>query len=261
MKILLGTGMTYRTHTLKETEDLALSLGYDGVEIMMPPRHHGPDEPARDTAYETLSRAEVIHAPGDMFDGPRFAASLEDGLALAQKIGVNILNTHPAALALGGRENVVQAIELIQKRRQETGITIAYEILVDPNGLGSERQDRFRGMQAHHSIEEWVEDVKRYDLAATLDTCHVGTWKKEPAKYVEQLGENLVHVHFSDYGSTTGTEHLIPGDGEVDLKSFLQELQAKRPSVTLTVEVIPGETKEENQENARRSIEFIRQVM
>ncbi len=240
---------------------MALSLGYDGIEIMMPPRHHGPGETERDTAYETVQQALAVHAPGDVFDAERFAASLEDGIAVAQKVQAKILNVHPASASFGGRENVVQAIELIQRRREETGVTISYEVLVDPKGLSAERQERFAQMQAYQSMDEWVEDVKKYNLLATLDTCHVATWRQEPAKYVQRLGENLAHVHFSDYDSTTGTEHLLPGEGEVDLAGFLRELQKHRPDVMLSLELIPRETKEESTEAARRSIEFIRSAL
>lgn len=244
MQFLLSSGIGYCTHTLRELEDLVLAEGYDGLEFNMPPRHLPPEQTARDAAVESVSSIRAIHAPGDVYDGPRFSGALRDAIALAEKVGATLVNIHPPALSQGGRENVRRGIELIKELSQETKVTIAYEMLVDPYGLELERQAYFQEQQAYTSLNDYIADVTKHALAATLDTAHVGTWQLAPINIIPRLGQQLRHVHLSDYSSKLKREHLLLGEGELDLKKFLRTLEATMPDITVTVELHPPETRE-----------------
>lgn len=261
MKILLSTGVGYLTHSLPEIEKLALQLGYDGVEIVMPPRHLSASETLRDTSYDGLSHAVTLHSPGDIYDQRRFHSALDDACGVAQIAGATKVVVHPASLRYGGRANVIEAIEYIKQKQRETNLTIAYEVLLDPAGLAPERQESFREMQAYISLEDWLADVKQYDLAACLDTAHIGTWQRDPAELLEQLGPNLAHVHFGDYNKTTQTEHLVPGTGNVALAPFLRALANTHPDITLTQELQPPTTVQAVENAARQSIKFIKEAL
>lgn len=261
MKILLSTGIGYLTHSLPDVEKMAFDLGYDGVEIVMPPRHMGVSETRRDTSYNTLSHAVSVHAPGDIYDQPRFRSALDDACDIAQMIGATIVVAHPASLRYGGRKNVTDAIMHMKHKQQETNLTIVYEILVDPSGLQPERQEQFREQQAYENPEQWIADVKDYDLAACLDTAHIGTWRVEPVSFIEKLGSNLAHAHFSDYDTIHKIEHLVPGTGNVALVPFLQALANSHPEITLTLELHPPTTVQAVESVARQSIGFIREVL
>lgn len=102
MKILLSTGVGYSTYALPDIEKLALGLGYDGVEIVMPPRHLGRQETWRDTSYDGLTHALAVHSPGDIYDQPRFRSALDDVLGIAQIVGASKVVSHPASLKYGG---------------------------------------------------------------------------------------------------------------------------------------------------------------
>lgn len=261
MQILLSTGVGYKTHTLREIEALALGLGYDGVELMLPPRHLSAAESDRDTSYETLTAAPVVHAPGDIYDQARFRAALDDAVGVAQMIGAQIVNIHPPALAQGGVDNVVAGITYLKEVEQESGVTIAYEVLVDPAGIAIDRQAAFFEQQAYPTLLEWVGAIKDHHLAATLDTCHVATWGEDPTKYIEVLGEQLLHVHFSDYSVARKEEHLLPGTGDIELVPFLRTLVQQRPNITITVEIQPGITPDDVASRSRRSLSFIQHAV
>lgn len=261
MQILLSTGAAAKTHTLGETEAMALSLGYAGLELMPPPLHQPLGESKRDTNFASLTQVPVMHAIGDVYDQPRFRAALDTSINIAQEVKIPMVNIHPASLAFGGRQNVIDGVEYIKQLQAQTGIIIAYEILVDPNGVHPSRQAWFKQQQAYTSIEAWLDDVLEYDLAATLDTCHVGTWHSDPAEFIEPLADHLVHVHFSDFDQIEHREHILPGTGQVPLQKFLQVLQVKRSDITLTVEIDPVNEKNLVEERARQSIQYIQQTL
>ncbi|HLD26244.1 MAG TPA: sugar phosphate isomerase/epimerase [Candidatus Andersenbacteria bacterium] len=261
MRLLLSSGLAFKCLSLHETEALALDIGYDGLELMMPPRGMTSGETDRDTDFASVSRAPLVHAGGDLFDVPRYTQSLSEAVAAARQAGATMINVHPPAAQFGGRAHVVWGIEYLQQQQQAHGIDFLYEVLVDPGGVAVERQAWFAARQAYFTLDDWVRDVETYDLRATLDTCHVGTWGVEVAQYVERLGDRLAHVHFSDYNRTTRREHLVPGEGDVDLTGFLRALAARRPEITLTVELNPVETPAAVREAAECSREYIAQAL
>jgi sugar phosphate isomerase/epimerase len=261
MRFLLSSGAAFRICTLKETQALAAELGYDGLELMLPPRNVPAQDSDRDTDYEVLKKVPVVHAPNDLFDEARFVSALREGIDVARLIGAPAVNMHPPSLSFGGRDNVRRGIEIIQQTQRESGLRVLYEVLVDPTGLSAERRASFKETQAYYSVEEWVTDIEEYDLAATLDTCHIGTWGKDPAYYLQRLGSRLQHVHFSDYSRTQTKEHLVPGEGDVDLAGFLRTLAQTHPDITVTVEINPEDSVEGAREAARRSRDYIRGVL
>jgi sugar phosphate isomerase/epimerase len=261
MNILFCSGVAYKTHTLQEIEEVALSLGYAGLEIMPPPAHLPPDQQQRDTDYASVRHAPVVHGRGDIYTTDAFKAALDETVIIAKTVGAITINMHPASRAFGGRQNVLDGIAYMKEVEAKTEITIAYELLVDPNGVHPDRKQWFAQQQAYDSIEDWITDVKEYDLAATLDTCHIGTWGRDPEPYIEQVGKNLKHVHFSDFNTTRKEEHLMPGEGNVHLVPFLRTLNNLHPDITLTMEISPKNTKEEVEADAKRSIEYIQQAL
>jgi sugar phosphate isomerase/epimerase len=221
----------------------------------------GASERLRDMSYSELSHAFSVHAPGDIYDQARFRSALDDACGVAQIAGATKVVSHPASLRYGGRKNVTDAITYIQQKQQETNLTIVYEVLVDPAGLQIERQERFREQQAYKTLEQWITDVKKYNLSACLDTAHIGTWHIEPETLIKKLGNNLAHVHFGDYDANHKIEHLVPGTGTVSLAPFLRALANTHPDMSLTLELQPPTTVQAVENAARQSIEFIRSAL
>lgn len=258
MKYLLSSGIGYRTHTLREIEELARNEGFDGLELNLPPRHLPADESKRDTDYTSVTTIKAIHAPGDVYDYTRFTSALQDTLKLAEQLNAPLINIHPATLSEGGRENVVQGIKAIKEAEETTTITIAYEILVNPYGLEEDRQQYFLQQQAYDSPQDYVADVKKYDLTATLDAAHLGAWGIPSHEFIAALGENLKHVHLSDYSKQQKREHLLLGEGDLDLITFLKELEQRvQETIHVTVELHPLATREEVVQAIRKSAQYI----
>lgn len=261
MQILLSSGIACQTHSLRQTEQFARELGYDGIELMLPPRHRRGGALETQGEITSLSTVRVVHAPNDFYDAARFRSSLTDALTAAQAVGAPVVTIHPASAYFGGRRNVEQGIALIKDLERSSGIVIGYEVLARAVGTDSGWHTHIAKQQPYRTLAEWLGDVRRYHLAATLDTCHVATWGEDPARYIETLGKRLVHVHFSDYDQRGAREHLIPGHGGIALSSFLRTLADRAPEMTVTVEVNPCTTPAESVRSAHESIQFIRDAV
>lgn len=262
MKVLLTSGIGYQTHTLPEIEALARKLGYDGLELMLPPRHVPPEQARRDTAYHTLTQpVPVIHAPTDIYDQPRFRASLDVACDVATITQTPIITIHPPAWKYGGRKNLEDGMTYIKNKEQETGLVIAYEVLVNPAALKPDRRPFFLEQQAYFTVRDWIDDVKKYSLHACLDTTHLASWGEDPAAPLAKLGSHLVHVHVSDYNHKNQEEHLLPGTGDIDLAKFLQTLPQTHPGLSLTLEVQPGDTVAQVEAAAQAGIEYINHTL
>ena len=80
---------------------------------------------------------------------------------------------------------------------------------------------------------EGVSTASSFALAShasvVLDTCHLGLVPRDAANLWQayQAVRKLVKVvHLSDFDSSTGQEHLIPGRGNLGLESFIQRIAA-----------------------------------
>src|SRR5689334_21394417 len=116
---------------------------------MPPPAHLPISEADRDTNYLSITHAPVVHAIGDRYDQQRFRSALDKTVLIAQQVNTQTINIHPASLAFGGRQNVLDGIAYIKEVEKTTGLTIAYELLVDPNGVHPDRKQWFAEQQAY----------------------------------------------------------------------------------------------------------------
>lgn len=260
LTILLSSGIACRTHSLQDTERFARDLGYDGLELMLPPRHRQRANESQDD-LAMLSSVRAVHASNDYFDEERFRASLHDAVKVARTVGAPAVTIHPPSAYFGGRTNIERGITLIKETQRSSSITIGYEILARAVGTDEAWREHIARQRAYPGPAPWLTDVLEYDLAATLDTCHVATWNEDPTSYIDALGSHLVHVHCSDYDARSSREHLVPGTGNINLSTFLPTLAARTPAMTLTVEVNPCQTPAESVQAARESIQFIRDTL
>ncbi len=231
MKLLLST----RKHDPVAIGSLAVEMGFDGIEYVMPSRIDVEDSVT--WSLEGLE-AQVIHARVDDYNHDRFTSALYDALTVADFLGSSIINIHPPSAdpSFGGRQNVLAGIELLQYlASQYQKIKFCYELLALPTKEHHYRQ------KAYESFDAWLADVAQFNLPATLDTTHAFSWGVDPAVAVQQLGQHLHHVHLSDYraggGKSKDEQHLFPGEGDIDWNAFFFALkQLKRKNICITFE-------------------------
>jgi len=110
---------------------------------------------------------------------------------------------------------------------ERTGITVAIENMF-PVHVGS------RPLMLHANQD--LDQLAGFpDLV--LDTSHAAVAKHDLVHVRNLFGERLRHVHLSDNAGKGWDSHLPPGEGVLDLDSFLRELAHSGFDGTVSLEV------------------------
>lgn len=257
-KFLLST----RKHPPRLAEEVAEVCGFNGVEPVLP----WDMSVAHAREYRLLKTAKAIHAPiaPDKFGPREFVDSLNRAIEMALIVGARLVNIHPGG-TVANRKDVLACVSELQRLEgvKFPGGKVAYEV-PQKSGLNQSRHERQR---AYAHPQDWVKDVYKYNLAATIDTTHLASWGEDPAAYVKQLKPHLAHVHVSDYlpatkDSTVGKQHLFIGEGKIDFANFFHRLRKLRVDELLVTLEPKGrydiETKE-TQEKLRTSLQRLKE--
>ncbi|MEX1997701.1 MAG: sugar phosphate isomerase/epimerase [Candidatus Andersenbacteria bacterium] len=228
MKVLLST----RTHPPQAVEAIALELGFDGIEVVMPSRI----KRMAPVNYDGLTHVYAVHAPLDYYDSPRFSQALKDAVAVAGQLGATLVTIHPPSAhpSCGGAMNVHQGLHLLKNYAVLHRCTIACEVLSRPKTPVHELQ------QAYRAPRYWLLDIVQHEVAATLDTTHVAAWNEDPTQYIGLLNQRLRHVHVSDYARKDQVEHLFPGTGDLNWPEFLGALRQQSQQQEISITLEPG---------------------
>lgn len=212
-RIGLSTSSVYPETTASAFE-LAASLGYDGVEVMV-----GADTTSQDSdALKALvDHYEVpvlsIHAPCLLITqrvwGTDSWGKLQKAQEVAERLGAATVVVHPpfrwqrdyardfvSGLArMGSETDVVFAVENMFPWRAGPGSVAAY-------------------------LPDW--DVRNDDYPhTTLDLSHTSVSRSDAIEMAGDLGERLAHLHLADGSGSARDEHLIPGRGDQPVAEVL----------------------------------------
>ena len=245
--------LSTRAHDPVLAEAVAMELGFDGVELVMQ-----SEELRQVRSYGSLRMVRAIHAPVvDFVDVASFRGALDLALKVAAQLNVSLVNIHPGALGKIGHQNVVDCIRCLQERARSTKRTIAYEVLPAPHKPKHKRQ------MAYPYPVAWLADVKKYHLPATLDTTHIASWGEAPQYYVSLLGDDLAHVHVSDYAPEERSQHLFLNSGTIAWAPFFDGLRAVAESRTIyiTLEQAGRFNLREHEDHLTESLGILRKAL
>ena len=121
-----------------------------------------------------------------------------------------------------------EGIEHLAEMAGDYGITLALEVL---------RRDESNLVYDLPSLLKMLKEVNHPAVGGMIDTIPMALAGERPAKYLEALGDRLVHIHFID-GAPRG--HLAWGDGVLDLEGYLTELDAYPYQGYLSLEITDG---------------------
>ena len=108
----------------------------------------------------------------------------------------------------------VDSLGQIARRAEECGVTVLVE------------SSSYHNTNVGTSVEvvcQLMDEVGSPALAGLLDTCSVGAAKEDFRTCCRRLGGRLQHVHLADI---TPMGHLVPGDGALPLRAYLETLDA-----------------------------------
>lgn len=225
-------------------------LGFDYLELAMdPPMAH----------YTMLlsAKKEIAHAlkenglglvchlptfvsPADLTESLRHAslAEMQHSLDVAVELGAEKVVLHPCMVGGMGVfvQNMVKAFAFdflaeMVAAAEKLHVVICLENMFPRNMLGVEPEDFAEIFAAFPSLK------------LTLDTGHAniaGDNGRRLKKLVEQFGNRLGHLHFSD-NQGKRDDHLAVGKGTVDFLQVVRSLKATGYNDTLTLEVFEND--------------------
>ena len=251
-KVGLSTSSVY-PETTSSAFELARTLGYDGVEVMV-----GIDPVASDIdAVEKLRDYHgvpvlAIHSPCLLITqrvwGTDPWAKLERSAVAARRLGADVVVVHPPFR--WQREYARGFVAGIRRLTESTGILFCVENMYPWRTPGGE-------LKAY--VPGW--DPSELDYAdLTLDFSHASTSNQQSLELVRSWGDRLRHVHLTDGTGSAKDEHLVPGRGDQQAAKVL-ELLAERDfagHVVLEVNSRKSETRAQREADLAESLAFAR---
>jgi sugar phosphate isomerase/epimerase len=215
-RVALSTASVYPESTAHGFE-LAASLGYDAVEVMV-----GLDPVSQDVEalrhlvdYHGVPVCSV-HAPCLLITqrvwGSDPWVKLERSAEMAAALDAATVVTHPPFR--WQRDYARGFVEGVAELESRSGVAIAVENMYPWRASKRELQAYLPG---------W--NPVEYDYAnVTLDLSHCAISRTDPLETMATLGDRLRHVHMADASGSARDEHLVPGRGAQPCAEVLERL-------------------------------------
>ena len=228
-KVLLSTTSVFPEASASAFE-LAASLGYDGIELMV-----GVDALSTDIdAIEKLSSYHgvpvlSVHAPTLLVTQSKWGSDPWDKLRRSgeavQQFGGDTVVVHPPFR--WQKEYGAGFVAGIKRLNAETSVKYAVENMYPWRTPAGHFQAYLPG---------WDPTSYDYDHL-TLDLSHASTSQRQSLDLVHAWGDRLAHVHLTDGRGSLKDEHLMPGEGDQAAWTVVEELAASAFGGHMVLEV------------------------
>ncbi len=249
-------------------------LGFKGVEIMCDRPHLYPpeyddarlDEIGNALAHHNLKVTNLnsftLFAVGDTY----LPSWIEDDpqqrrlriqhtracLRIAKKIGCGCVSIPPGGPLNGVPQNKAMA-RFIKGLEQVIDLAEEFHVrlLVEPEpDLMIERTTQFRA---------FIKDIQSPAIGINFDIGHFFCAGEDPVMALETLIQWIGHVHLEDIGQSRIHQHLVPGDGAIDLESVFKTMACLGYRGDITLELYPYVNGPDVA--GQKSLEFIRPIL
>ena len=246
----------FKKYSLVETINVLSEIGYTGIEILCYVPHAYPktlsDSEIREIR-QLLSRlgislsnlnAFTLFAIGDTYHpswieiDPSYRKlridHTIDCIKLASKLGAKNISTEPGGLVMNNELSKDESLKLFEEGINQVLNTAEREnvtILVEPEP----------DLLIENS-EEFVNFIKNFDsksIGLNLDIGHFFCVGEDPSRVIHKLSEYICHVHLEDISEDRRHNHLILGEGVIDISSALRSLKDIGYDGFITVELYP----------------------
>jgi sugar phosphate isomerase/epimerase len=214
---LLFSSAAFFGRPLAETCALVADAGYSGIEVMVTkdPSSQDPRR-MREIARDHDLTIGAIHAPSLLLTRSVWStdpvAKIYRAIEVAERAGAPLVVTHPPFRWQRGYRRWLE--ERLPGLSERTGVVVAIENMF-PVRIG--RRD-----VTFHANQDLDELEGLPDLV--LDTSHAAVARHDPNEVRRRFGARVRHVHLSDNAGKGWDSHLPPGEGVLDLDSFMTDL-------------------------------------
>lgn len=246
----------FKKYSLVETINVLSEIGYTGIEILCDIPHAYPKTQSDSDISEIrqlISRLDVrlsnlnaftffaignTYHPSWIESDPSYRKLRVDHtidcIKLARKLGAKNISTEPGGPIMNNELSQDQSLKLFEDGINQVLNTAEKEnvtILIEPEpDLLIENSDQF------------IHFIKNFDsesVGLNLDIGHFFCVGEDPSKVIHKLSEYIRHVHLEDISADRRHNHLILGEGAIDISSALKSLKDIGYDGFITVELYP----------------------
>ena len=252
--VLLSTSSVFPEPTSAAFE-MAATLGYDGVEVMVWTDAVSQDAGAlRGLAEHYRVPVLSVHAPCLLVTQRVWSADpwerLRRAAELASELGAPIVVVHPPfAWQREYARGFVAGLERLSGRYP--GVRFAVENMYPVRMAGREFVPYAPG---------WDPTAAGFD-AYTLDPSHCAAARNDALAMADAMGRHLAHVHLGDGTGEGRDEHLVPGRGNQPCGPLLESLAGRGFTGSVAVEVATrrAASRREREADLAQSLAFARE--
>ena len=246
----------FKKYSLVETINVLAEIGYKGIEILSDIPHAYPKTQSDSDISEIrqlISRLDIrlcnlnaftLFAIGDTYHPSWIESDANyrklridhtiSCIQLARKLGAKNISTEPGGPIMNNDLSQDQSLKLFEDGINQVLNTVEKEnvtILIEPEpDLLIENSDQF------------IHFIKNFDsesVGLNLDIGHFFCVGEDPSKVIHKLSEYIRHVHLEDISADRRHNHLILGEGAIDISSALKSLKDIGYEGFITVELYP----------------------
>ncbi|MBE7556379.1 MAG: sugar phosphate isomerase/epimerase [Anaerolineales bacterium] len=275
--VILSTGSLYH-FDIDTVMALAAGAGFAGLELLV----DGRRETYHPAHLEKLMARHhlpilAVHSPFATFPPPwphDPVSRIKQSVHLAEALGAQTVVVHPPI-----RWVRVQGLVLAPQRTWKLSLPLPW---AGPGRLGRWLQQELPAFQAQTRVKIAVENMPRRQVGPwqwepyhfnnapqlnrfpylTLDTTHVGTWRKDLLHFYRQVKPRVAHVHLSNYN---GREHQLLHCGLLPLAALLAELVQDNFDGLVSLELGPISLQADDEtklkQNLHASLAFCQQAL
>jgi sugar phosphate isomerase/epimerase len=258
MRLAFSTN-AYLHYSFPEAVRRLAAIGYAGVEIMADVPHAWPaylleeqkqairDALARNRLAVSNVNAFMMHAVDDhrqkywhpswIEPDPHYRRvrinHTKRALTLAREFGAACITTEPGGPVEPGAswkdalKLFVEMIKPVAAHAEKEGVLL----LVEPEpGLLIETADQFL---------EFMQHIDSPAVGLNFDVGHAYCVGDDPATTIPRVAKYIRHFHLEDIAATRVHQHLIPGEGAIDLAATMKSIRALDYQGWITIELYP----------------------
>lgn len=222
MKIAYRT-QPYCDYDIETAFNQLANLGYDGVELCLEHSDTTVDKLTNDKIayvkkllYENNLGLSSVSLHCNFVDNDICFSELKKAIPITSKFDSDLLviSTGTLSESEGGRQKALHTrIRKLLTLCDENDVSLALE--PEPEFMIGSTADML----------ELIEDIGHDRLKCNLDVGHSYITDSSVTEAIELLGEKIVHTHIEDIKDKEHY-HLIPGEGDIDLKGIVKALSS-----------------------------------
>lgn len=257
---LTGRSQMISHYNYSEAIDRLIDFGYDGVEISIFDKQFNlRQEFFQEDTIEAIRSAMkrrsecsyCVSAHQDYIYSDEVYEAILKAVPVVAELGIDILiisgtakRAETDAAAEEEWQRMIERTKAIVLLAESRGIRVAVEF--EPNFIVGSTKD----------LHRLFGDIESDYLGANLDLGHVFLCDEKPMEAIKSLQGKIFNGHIEDM-ATDVHDHLVPGEGDMDLGAYVNQLKAIGFDGSLGLDLY----KYDYEAVSEQSLEFLRKLI